>query len=318
MSYYLVKELPQIDGVESRIPNPESRIPTMIRPLAWATLAFLALVLSWTTGASVFAWAGYTMFALLILGYLTMRLSAGRLVARRELTRDRIYPGESVRVRVRVENHSPFPALWLVAAESLPVGLPVSGVRGRVTPWVGPAGFSFTYTLEGARRGYHELGPTVLQVGDPFGLFQRRLSAGGASGLTVFPKVVALQQPRLSSPRLSGEVRVRRRVLEDPTVIVGIRPYQSGDGLRRVHWRATAHTGRLQSKLFGVTALHDVTLLLDLSRGDYSPSPEEAGARPNWPSARRPRWPNTCLARASGSACSPSDAIPATGEATWS
>ncbi len=115
----------------------------MIRPLAWVLLAMFALVLSWTTGASVFAWAGYTMFALLLLGYLTMRLSAGRLIAWRELTRDRIYPGESVRVRVRVENHSPFPALWLVAAESLPVGLPVTGVRGRVTPWVGPARIQF-------------------------------------------------------------------------------------------------------------------------------------------------------------------------------
>jgi uncharacterized protein (DUF58 family) len=65
-------------------------------------------------------------------------------------------------------------------------------------------------------------------------------------------------------------------VLEDPTQVVGIRPYQHGDGLRRVHWRATAHTGRLQSKLFEVSAQVDTVLLLDLRRSDYPDSPAEA------------------------------------------
>jgi len=249
----------------------------MIRPLMWAILAGVALALGYGTQSAVLAWVGYTMIAVLALGYGVMRLSTGRLYVERELTADRVYPGDSVGVHVRVENHSPLPALWLVAAESLPAGLPVTGVRGRVATWVGRGGFSFTYMLEGARRGYHEIGPTALHVGDPFGLFQRRLELGGSSWLTVFPKLVALQHPRVSSPRVSGEVRVRRRVLEDPTVTVGIRPYQYGDGMKRVHWRATAHTGRLQSKLFEITAQHDVTLLLDLRRADYPTSPEEAG-----------------------------------------
>jgi uncharacterized protein (DUF58 family) len=249
----------------------------MVRPFAWALLAVIALVLSWSTHAAFFAWAGYLMVALLVLGYLTVRLGTGRLGAHRELAVDRIHLGGRVAVKVEVENHSPLPAPWLVAAESLSVGLPVDGVRGRVTALIGTRGFSFTYVLEGARRGYHEVGPTVLHTGDLFGLFPRRLERGGSSWLTVFPKVLPLQHPYLASRRPAGEVRARQRVLEDPTQVVGIRPYHHGDGLRRVHWRATAHTGKLQSKLFEITAQREVTLLLNLRRADYPASPDDAG-----------------------------------------
>jgi len=57
---------------------------------------------------------------------------------------------------------------------------------------------------------------------------------------------------------------------------VGIRPYQHGDGLRRVHWRATAHTGRLQSKLFELSAQVENMLVLNLRRRDYPESPADA------------------------------------------
>ena len=60
--------------------------------------------------------------------------------------------------------------------------------------------------------------------------------------------------------------QTRQRVLEDPSQIIGIRPYQHGDGLRRIHWRATAHTGRFQSKLFEVSAQVECVLALNLRR----------------------------------------------------
>jgi len=164
----------------------------------------------------------------------------------------------------------------MVAAESLPAGLPMTGLRGRVGPLAGGASFSFRYTLHGARRGYHELGPTVLRTGDIFGLAQRERRAAGVASLTVYPKIVPITHARLPSRRPAGEVRARQRALEDPTQIVGIRPYQHGDGLRRVHWRATAHTGRLQSKLFEISAQVENTLVVNLRRADYPDGPSDA------------------------------------------
>jgi uncharacterized protein (DUF58 family) len=54
------------------------------------------------------------------------------------------------------------------------------------------------------------------------------------------------------------------RLFEDPTRIAGVRKYQEGDPLARVHWRATARTGKLQSKIYEPSSIAGATLVLDL------------------------------------------------------
>ena len=248
----------------------------MVLPLLWVLLAALALVLGWTTGTAAFSWVAYLMLLSWIVGAIAARMAERGLVAERHISVDRIHHGGETTVGLTVSNRSRLPVLWMVAAESLPAGLPMTGLRGRVGPLAGGASFSFRYTLHGARRGYHELGPTVLRTGDIFGLAQREHRAAGVASLTVYPKIVPITHARLPSRRPAGEVRARQRALEDPTQIVGIRPYQHGDGMRRVHWRATAHTGRLQSKLFEISAQVENTLVVNLRRADYPGGPSDA------------------------------------------
>jgi len=245
----------------------------MVVPLLWGLLGVLAVVLAYVTGSAAFAWAGYLMLALLLFGQLATRVCAQGLRAARSLSADRVSFGGQVLVTVTVENRSRFPALWVAAAEPLAAGLPVRGIRGRLGPMGGRSRLRFSYLLEGARRGYYQIAPTVLHTGDLLGLAQRERSGEGPSPLTVFPKLVPIQHTRFPSRRPSVEVKARRRVFEDDTQVVGIRPYQRGDSLRRVHWRATAHTGRLQSKLFQVSAQAAAAIVLDLRRGAYGSLP---------------------------------------------
>ena len=248
----------------------------MVLPLLWVVLAALALVLARTTGAAAFSWIGYLMLGSWVLGNAATRFAARGLSAERHLRVDRIpYNGEAA-VEITVKNSSRLPVLWLVASESLPAGLPMTGLRGRVGPLGGRRAFTFHYTLHGARRGYYQIGPVVLRSGDLFGLVHVVRRAARGDALTVFPQVVPVTHTRLPSRRPAGQVRARQRVLEDPTQVVGVRPYQHGDGLRRVHWRATAHTGRLQSKLFEISAQVENMLVLNLRRADYPSSPSDA------------------------------------------
>lgn len=248
----------------------------MVVPLLWVLLAALALTLSWVTGAAAFAWAAYLMLVIWLVGAVGARLGVRGLSVTRTLSADRVALNGQVQVEVTLENRSRLPVLWVAAAEALPAGLSLRGVRGRIGPLRPRSEFRFRYTLEGGRRGYYQIGPTVLRTGDLFGIVQRERTEEETARLTVFPRIVAIRHARLPSRRPVNEVRVRYRVLEDPTQVVGIRPYQRGDGLRRVHWRATAHTGRLQSKLYEITAQVDTTVLLNLRRADYAESPADA------------------------------------------
>ncbi|MFB3882579.1 MAG: DUF58 domain-containing protein [Armatimonadota bacterium] len=248
----------------------------MVLPVPWLLLAGLAFALGWVTATPVFYWLGYLMVAVWLIAVASGRLAQRGLKAVRKLSADRVANGGEVAVEVTVSNTAALPVPWLVAAESLPAGLPMTGLRGRVGPLAANRSFSFRYTLHAARRGYYQLGPTVLRTGDLFGLSQRERSGAGVEALTVYPVVLPITHARLPSRRPAGDVRGRRRALEDPAQVVGIRPYQHGDELRRVHWRATAHTGRLQSKLFELSAQVEIILVLDLRRADYPDSPNDA------------------------------------------
>ena len=57
--------------------------------------------------------------------------------------------------------------------------------------------------------------------------------------LLVYPKLVPLEGYDLTSRRPIGDVRMAHRLYEDPTRIAGVRPYEAGDPLNRVHCRAT-------------------------------------------------------------------------------
>jgi uncharacterized protein (DUF58 family) len=248
----------------------------MVAPVLWIMLAGLAMALGWSTAAPAFYWIGALMLLAWLLGVVMARLAQRGLTATRSISADRVMHGGSVAVEVKVANLSQLPAPWLIAAESLPAGLPMTGLRGRVGPVAGRGSFDFRYHLHGARRGYYRIGPVLLRTGDLFGLSQREQAAAGGTTLTVFPKVLPITHARLPSRRPAGEMRAHQRVLEDPSQIIGIRPYQHGDGLRRIHWRATAHTGRFQSKLFEVSAQVECVLALNLRRGDYSGSTMDA------------------------------------------
>jgi hypothetical protein len=52
--------------------------------------------------------------------------------------------------------------------------------------------------------------------------------------------------------------------LEDPLRVAGIRPYQPGDEQRRIHWKATARLGSLQSKILETSTRHTVLIFLDI------------------------------------------------------
>jgi uncharacterized protein (DUF58 family) len=59
------------------------------------------------------------------------------------------------------------------------------------------------------------------------------------------------------------------RLFEDPTRIAGVRDYQAGDPLNRVHWKSTARTGTLQSKLYEPSTVAGATLLIDFHEQSF-------------------------------------------------
>jgi uncharacterized protein (DUF58 family) len=182
-----------------------------------------------------------------------------------------------VAVLVTAHNRGRLPVPWvlmedMVAWPPTVIGAPPLRIKGRrmkiALLW--PRGrATMNYQVRFQQRGYYQVGPLVLETGDLFGLHRRFRVLAEPKFVLVYPRIVPLTGYELASRRPIGDVRITHRLYEDPTRIAGVRPYQAGDPLNRIHWRATARTGTLHSKVHEPSTLSGITVLLDFHAADY-------------------------------------------------
>ena len=76
---------------------------------------------------------------------------------------------------------------------------------------------------------------------------------------------------KLPSRSPLGTLRHTQPIFEDPSRVRGKRDYMAGDSLRRVDWKATASTGRLQVKQFEPSIALETAIFLNLNADEYAP-----------------------------------------------
>lgn len=246
-----------------------------------AGLALLLLV-GLLLGASILVYAAYVLLAVHWLTRWLSRRWSDALQASRTCSATEIEVGQTISVRVKLENRQRWPILWTLVEDLLPraalVGPPpalrLDGSNVRLDTIPGRQDRLLLYRLTALRRGYFQIGPVISETGDFFGLHRRFRSLTAPDYLLVLPKVVPLEGYDVASRRPIGEVRVTYRLMEDPTLVSGIRQYQHGDPLRSIHWRASARTGTLQSKQYQPTSVAGAALVLDFHR-DTNPDRHE-------------------------------------------
>lgn len=181
----------------------------------------------------------------------------------------RAFLGENVQVDLEIANKGRLPVVWLQLHESLPTALSVAGSFQQVIS-LGPGErLKFEYLLIGRKRGYYDVGPLKLYSGDIFGLTAERERMMEGEHLIVYPKIIPLTKISLPSSSPLGNLRHTQPIFEDPTRVLGKRDYVAGDSLRRVDWKATATTGRMQVKLFEPSIALETAIFLNLNASEY-------------------------------------------------
>jgi hypothetical protein len=120
------------------------------------------------------------------------------------------------------------------------------------------------YQLQALGRGAYRFGPMILRATDPFGILTRETHLEALSVIVVHPLVAPLERFGLPAMAPFGDRKAPRRLLEDPLRVSGIRDYMPGDEQRRIHWKATARMGGLQSKVYEPSTTHTVAIFLDI------------------------------------------------------
>src|SRR5512132_816870 len=122
---------------------------------------------------------------------------------------------------------------------------------------------SVRYVLSRLPRGRYAFEDVRVEIADPFGLESVAVALPAPGALLVYPRLVRLN--RLFSEAGAHSHDGRRLLLRRHSgfELHGVREYEQGESLRRVHWRSTARRGQLMVKELEDAPRDEIAVLLD-------------------------------------------------------
>ncbi len=198
-----------------------------------------------------------------------------RVSYERRLGSERAMWGEKIGLEVTVRNRKLLPVPWLQVADHVSDG---TVIRDRPLLPAGRPGWAILQTtwtigwfqrvtrrleIVGTRRGVFEFGRVRLEVADLFARTSASVEHDDPASYRVVPRILPVHVAARSS-LMAGSARVARGLFEEPTLFAGVRPYQPGDRLRRIHWKATARRGSPLSRRFDPGREREALIAVDM------------------------------------------------------
>jgi uncharacterized protein (DUF58 family) len=225
-------------------------------------LGLVVYVAAWAFGSKPLypVASGLLLVSLVAWGW--VHLSNGAFVVQRPATGGDHVEGDDVPIAVTVEPSTMVRPPVAELVERI-------GRLGEHRHQLRPKGrrLAITYTLANVPRGRYAFEDNRLELSDPFGLQRVTVPLQAPGALLVYPRIVHLD--RLFSESGAHGLDGRRLLLRRPTGydLHSVREYEHGESLRKVHWRSTAHRGRLMVKELEDSPRDEIALVLDADAG---------------------------------------------------
>ncbi|ADB16253.1 protein of unknown function DUF58 [Pirellula staleyi DSM 6068] len=238
----------------------------------WYYLGVLAFIVGGAVlrGVNLLVVLAGMLIAPLLLNWRLVMASLRGLEYRRRAP-SRVAAGIPVSIDIEVANHRRYLSSRLlliedsiIAKRPLPGERPVrpSAMLAEVPPLQVSTG---SYRITIPRRGRYILGPLRLSTRFPLGLVKSTMSIDMPHELLVTPHLGRLlpqwQQVLLTASHGDQERHPQQGTSEGD--YYGLRPWQSGDSRRWIHWRTTAKVGVLTVRQFERRRSQDVAIVLD-------------------------------------------------------
>lgn len=208
------------------------------------------------------------LLALPVVSYAIARLSMRSLACTRELP-EFVHEDEPIHVKIGIQGNSKLLGP-IDIVDTLPAFFERLGQTGLSSDIPGePA--EAVYSAVATARGEFTVGPLQIRASDPLGFFVFSTGFPLVSKITVLPSPLELMNahtmtasPLAESDSLMFDGKGTKGSGLD---FHGVREYNVGDDLRRVHWRSTARRGRLSVVEFEEMRLGDTIIGIDLQKG---------------------------------------------------
>lgn len=254
-----------------------SAADAQLRRLTARQVALIAAVLVLTTIPPVFVNhpIGYipVMFfvILLALSWVYLCLAGKRIAVDVDLRDGSATRGTSCALPVILKNRSKFPVVdarvhlyvanpYGVIEQDAPVTVLVDGMAdARID-----AGVSLEH------MGVYTAGVKNVVLYDPFKFLHKTVDCSYENRVVSIPYEAEIDSVELSCLIMQESFTPQRAVISDDVDYAGVRDYEFGDPMKSVHWKLSARTENLQTRLFETTVSSSTSIIMDFHGPDYT------------------------------------------------
>ncbi len=203
------------------------------------------------------------------------------LTYERKVSQNRAFYGDTVEVELTATNAKPLPLTRLEISDQVTSNVDIVNrqlerseqANVKILRTIYSLGMyervQYTYRVPCRSRGWHRFGPAVAAASDPLGLTARREAIDGSVRFLVYPRMVPMTTLIVPPRQPFGDFKPQQSVIEDPLRMAGVREYVAGDSPKRIHWRATARTGTMQTRVYEPSASPVAAIFLDTITFSY-------------------------------------------------
>ena len=169
--------------------------------------------------------------------------------------------GDQLQERFVISNQGRFPALWVAVVDHS------TFPRYQVSTARFVSGRAIRRWIKGSvcyKRGVYTLGPTTLETGDPFGLFQVKVHYNRTESMMVVPPVIPLPSIEIATGDRIGEGGMKVATPRRTVTASGVREYAPGDSLFSVHWMTSARLDDIFVRMFDRMPTSDWWVFVDM------------------------------------------------------
>ncbi|UYO97856.1 DUF58 domain-containing protein [Microbacterium sp. M28] len=240
------------------------RRPLTARGAGALVLGVLFAIAANVVSAPILIYVAVLLFAVTALAVVVVHMPRRSGTVTRQISTDLLTVGEESRITVR----------FALRSLRIPHGrwrdvLP-DAVTGDAAGEYPPDTGVLRYPITGVRRGIWPVGPLILRTVDPFGLAQREQAFGETRTVTVVPEVIPLAPLAAHWGAAGGTAHTASSRLGQGSDNLSPRHYVSGDSMRRIHWRATAHRGELMVRQEEEESNPDAVVVIDRAAGRWA------------------------------------------------
>jgi len=240
-------------------------------------IAFILLIISFFKSSYLFMFISSMIFVLCRLSVYYLNHVADALVLENEKETIRLSVGDETNLVLKISQLNRIPvynAILRIKLEPIVegVGIPTSIINENLFIQIpisikGKGRIQIPFKLKGVTRGVTKIKSIELTIQNFFGLGSVYLTYHHffQKELVIFP--IPIQVPhteKLIATKSHGYYTTPSSIYEQVLSPIGTRDYVNTDPFQRIHWKATAKTQSLKTKIFERTADYSWTFIINL------------------------------------------------------